>query len=82
MVSYHLPGDNPVRLDIHDVLGKLVATLVDCVQSQGHHRIVWGGRDSSGRAVADRWYIYHLDIDHHSLVRRVHRQVSMAKPSL
>ena len=62
MIRYHLPNDIPVRLDIHNALGKLVATLVDGAQSQGYHRLarpLFAGQSRCGRVV-------HLSLEHRS----------------
>ncbi|HVN48191.1 MAG TPA: FG-GAP-like repeat-containing protein [Bacteroidota bacterium] len=55
MISYDLPKSSYVKLQIYDVLGRLVTTLVDGVQPVGRQNIQWNaGRLSSGV------YIYRL----------------------
>jgi hypothetical protein len=50
-------GAVPVRLDIYDVAGRRIATLVDDVRAPGEHRVDWDGRDQHGRAVASGVYL-------------------------
>ncbi len=50
----------PVTLEIHDLTGRLVRSLVQRPQSAGFHHVVWDGRDSRGRRVADGIYFCHL----------------------
>ena len=50
-----------VRLQIYDVSGRLVRTLVDGMRSEGEHFERWDGADSAGRTVASGVYFYRLD---------------------
>jgi len=54
-ISYDLPGQIDVRLEIFDILGRHVATLVDEIQPPGTYQISW---DASG--VASGSYIYRI----------------------
>lgn len=51
-----LPRSAPVLLEVLDVGGRRVRVLVDERRERGIHRIVWDGRDSSGRSVASGVY--------------------------
>jgi hypothetical protein len=60
-ISFSLPAECPVRLEVYDVSGRLVARLVDGAKlSAGPHDVEWNGRDGSGRAAASGIYIYRL----------------------
>ena len=50
-LSFTLPTTQHVRLDIHDLRGRLVTTLVRGTLPVGRHEVVWNGRDSSARDV-------------------------------
>ncbi len=50
-IEYELSQDTRVSLDIYDVLGRKINTLVDGVQSAGKQRIVWNGTDGSADKV-------------------------------
>ena len=48
-IQYDLPADTKVILRIYDVLGEIVATLVDQVQSAGYKMVLWdAGNKASG----------------------------------
>ncbi len=53
-------GDLPIRLDIFNVLGQNIETLVDQNQLPGLYSVEWDGRDSSGGKVASGVYLYRL----------------------
>lgn len=41
LLRYTLNADGPVRLDIFDVRGRRIATLVDGYQDAGNHQVTW-----------------------------------------
>ena len=45
VVRYALPADMPVQLDVYDIRGRHVATLIDEVQSAGTKAITWTPED-------------------------------------
>jgi len=67
-ISYQLPAPSGaegsaisvVTLRVYDVLGRLVATLVNEVQSPGEHIIRWNGRGDRGESAASGIYFYQL----------------------
>ncbi|WP_169577887.1 LamG-like jellyroll fold domain-containing protein [Salisaeta longa] len=40
-IEYAVPKAGPVRLDVYDLLGRRVATLVNATQKAGWHRVRW-----------------------------------------
>lgn len=59
-IQFDLPRAAHVRLDIFNLLGQNVATLLDGAQSGGSHTIRWNGRDDNGRGLASGVYVYRL----------------------
>jgi sugar lactone lactonase YvrE len=41
IIEYNLPEASDIRLDIYDVLGRMVATLMNQRQPAGIHRLIW-----------------------------------------
>jgi hypothetical protein len=55
-------GNAAVRLNIYDVTGRLVRTLVDGkVMEAGPHTTLWDGRDVAGRTVASGTYFARME---------------------
>jgi hypothetical protein len=48
------------RLQVMDLRGRLVATLVDGVVATGRHEVNWDGRDAAGREVPSGVYVSRL----------------------
>ncbi len=59
-IAYDLATTGPVRLEIFDLRGKRVRTLVAAPEPAGRHEAVWNGRDDSGQAVASGTYLARL----------------------
>jgi len=71
-IRYNLPAASQVKLEIFDVLGRKVRTLVNGEQKNaGYHSTLWNGRDDSGRQVASGVYIYRIVSDQQSLSRKM-----------
>jgi hypothetical protein len=59
-IAYELPKASVVRIQIYNLLGQMVRTLVDQVQSAGKWTVVWKGEDDAGATVASGIYFYRL----------------------
>ena len=64
-------GIVPVRLNIFDVNGRLVRTLVDRPAEAGVHTTIWDGRDSDGRTVASGNYFARISAGKYQSEARV-----------
>jgi predicted CXXCH cytochrome family protein len=60
-ISFTLPVRNHVRLQIYDIAGNLVSTLVDLDMSPGNYRITWNGNNNNGVGVTTGVYLYKLE---------------------
>lgn len=54
------PASPPLRVEIRDLRGALVRTLVDHALPAGVHRLRWDGRDEAGRPAATGVYLARL----------------------
>jgi hypothetical protein len=59
-IRYSLPEKCRVRLEVYDISGRRMASLVDGVQASGSHPVVWNGVDERGSSVASGVYFYRL----------------------
>ena len=63
LIPYQLSAPSPVRLEVFNVLGQRVTTLVDGEQGAGSYVARWDGTDAAGRAAASGVYFYRLTVD-------------------
>lgn len=60
-ISYQLKEKGAVTLEVFDILGRRISSLVNnVVQSPGTHSLSWDGMNSHGEKVASGIYIYQL----------------------
>ena len=59
-MSYDLPTPGNVRLDIFNILGQNVKTLVNEYQDAGTYKVTWNGDDNTGSSVASGVYFYRV----------------------
>ena len=69
-LRFSLPREESVRLDIHDLAGRLVRRLVDGPLPAGDHEIPWNGLDEAGRGVSSGQYLARLRTDDGPAVTR------------
>jgi hypothetical protein len=56
---------NPIHttLQVYNLLGQKVRTLVDAPKNSGIHRVIWDGKDDSGNEVASGIYFYRIEVE-------------------
>jgi uncharacterized protein (TIGR02145 family) len=59
-IEYSVPTRTHVTVEIFNLLGQHVRTLVDGMKSPGTYKIDWDGTDGAGRSVSTGVYMYRL----------------------
>ena len=59
-IRYQLPVQDEVRIEIYDILGRRVRSLVQAQRDAGFHQTTWDGRNESGLPVSSGTYLYVL----------------------
>jgi len=59
-IRFNLPESSSVDLDIFNIKGQKVKTLVGTDLAKGAHSVVWDGTDNEGRSVSSGVYYYRL----------------------
>lgn len=59
-ISYYLPRDSEVQIEIFNLLGQNIRTLVNQRKIRGVHQIEWDGRNNAGNPVTSGIYIYRM----------------------
>ena len=60
MIRFALPENAAVTLEVFNLLGQKVATLMEGAREAGTYTLRWEGRDDDGRALASGVYLYRL----------------------
>ena len=69
-ISFSLPSSGKVRLDVYNLRGQLVRSLIDTRLEAGTHSVIWNGKDDSGRDSATGVYLFKLNTDQGNTVRK------------
>ena len=71
VITYQLPEDGYVTLNVYNVLGQEITTLVDESKEAGYYSIRWKGQDSRGLDVASGVYYYRIEVEEFTSTRRM-----------
>ncbi len=61
IVRFALPSAGKVRIDVYNILGRKVATVLDAPYEAGYHECQWNACDSRGRALSSGLYLLRLE---------------------
>ena len=70
-INYQLPEATNVKILIYNVLGQKVATLVDQPMNAGYYNISWSGLNQYGSPVSSGVYLYRIETEGFSAVRKL-----------
>ena len=70
-ISFSLKEPAKVAINIYNIQGKLVKTLVNEERTAGHYTVIWNGKDSNGRNVASGVYYYRMTAGKYSNTRKM-----------
>jgi hypothetical protein len=60
-IEFATPTATHVKLNVFNILGQSVKTLVDETLPVGRHSVIWDGTNNQGRQVASGIYFYRMD---------------------
>ncbi|MGA9119234.1 MAG: T9SS type A sorting domain-containing protein, partial [Bacteroidota bacterium] len=61
VIRFSLPKEGAVKLQVFDITGSLVKTLLDEGVRAGNKEVVWDGTNETGVKVASGMYLYRLE---------------------
>jgi len=70
-IDFNLAGACQVKLEVYNILGNKVKTLVNGKLGAGHKSITWDGKDEQGKELASGIYFYRLKADEFTLTNRM-----------
>ena len=70
-IRFDLPEDARVDIEIFNVIGQRVRTLVSGTFEAGEHRVVWQGANEAGARVASGLYFYRVVSGRHHTIKKM-----------
>jgi len=71
VIRFALPKEQHVKLDVYDMTGSLVKTILNEAVRAGNKEVTWDGTNSSGTKVASGMYMYRLQAGDFSSVKKM-----------
>ncbi len=70
-IRFAIPQAGNVQLEVLNVIGQRVRTLVDETKPAGTHEVQWDGRDSNGNAVSSGVYLYRIKVGEFTATKKM-----------
>ncbi len=71
IIRFSLVNESKVSLDVFNIKGQKVRTLVNETKTTGFYSSKWDGRDDKGNQVSSGVYFYRLNADKNSLTKKM-----------
>ncbi len=71
IIRFSLVNESKVTLDVFNIKGQKVRTLVNETKAAGFYSSKWDGRDDNGNQVSSGVYFYRLNADKNSLTKKM-----------
>ena len=70
-IEYNVPKQSLVKIEIYNMLGQRIRTLIDQNRPAGNYSIMWNAKDDSGANVASGMYFYRMNAGDFSALRKL-----------
>jgi len=70
-ISYVLAKEGIVSIEIYNIKGQKVKTLVDGLQAAGRHNVVWNGKDTRGGDMSSGVYFYRMTTNGYTQTKKM-----------
>ncbi|MBN1825077.1 MAG: VCBS repeat-containing protein [Candidatus Eisenbacteria bacterium] len=71
VIRFEVPRRGAVRVDVYDITGRMVATLVEGTRDAGSFDAVWNGADARGRSVGSGVYFARMSAEGFTATRKM-----------
>ena len=70
-ILYDIPEQCQVSIEVYDLIGNRIRTLVNGTKNQGRHTVTWFGRDQNESQVATGVYLLRMQADSFTAVQKM-----------
>ncbi len=70
-IAYSLKETAKVKIEIYNLKGQLVKTLVNDTLPKGEHRTTWNGQDQHGNSVSSGIYFYKMQVGDYTSTKKM-----------
>ena len=69
--EFNLPAKSEVKIEVFNIIGQNVATLLDKEMAAGSYKVEWDGKDNNGTDVSTGIYLYRLSTNHYVSTKKM-----------
>jgi hypothetical protein len=70
-ISFQMPKQAHAELNIYNVKGQKVKTLVNEIKGKGMHSVIWNGKNEAGKSLASGVYFYQVRTGNQQIVNKI-----------
>lgn len=70
-IRFSIKDSGKVKLNIYNLKGQLVRSLINGNLNAGNHHIVWNGKDDRGNNVSSGMYLYRMETENYSASKKM-----------
>jgi hypothetical protein len=70
-IRFDIPQESHVRMDVYNVMGQRVRTLMNGTMQPGFHAVRWDGTNDMGKPLASGMYIYRIQSSKFTSVKKL-----------
>jgi len=70
-IAFEIPKEGEVSLEIYNIKGQKVKTLVAHNLAPGNHKVTWNGTDEQNKQVSSGIYFYKLNFEQQQMMKKM-----------
>ena len=70
-IQFSLANPGVVKLEVYNLMGQKIRTLIAENREAGNHVVYWGGKNNRGQHVVSGVYLYKLSINNYQVSKRI-----------
>ncbi|MCK4694658.1 MAG: T9SS type A sorting domain-containing protein, partial [Candidatus Cloacimonetes bacterium] len=70
-IDFSLKEPCNVQLDVYNIKGEKVVTLIDNLLNTAYHSVTWAGQDQNGKSVSSGVYFYKLKAGKYTSIKKM-----------
>jgi flagellar hook assembly protein FlgD len=70
-IKYAIPHDEHVVIEVYNMAGQKVRTVVNQMQKAGHYTVLWHSDNDAGQRVGSGVYFYRVTAGENSVVKKM-----------
>jgi len=70
-IKFAVPNTSQVAIDVYDLNGQKIATLLNEEKAAGYYSVIWNGKNTNGNDVSSGIYLYSIRAGNFSEVKKM-----------